>query len=75
METSVFRVDRVAPSILPRGVLHVRGVRTAARYLYIVHNGREVKVAPQLEPGWRVIVENCVERAQDCVKNTQKVAA
>lgn len=25
METSVCRIDRVAPSILPRGVLHVPG--------------------------------------------------
>ena len=29
-----------------------------ARGLYIVHNGRVIKVAPYVEPGWRVIVEN-----------------
>jgi hypothetical protein len=39
-----------------------------ARGLYIVHNGREIKIAPYVEPGWRVIVEN----DKDC---DRKVAA
>lgn len=28
-----------------------------ARGLYLVHDGREIKVVPHLQPGWRVIVE------------------
>lgn len=56
------------------GLTAARGC-TDPRCLYLVHDGRTVKVSPVVEPGWRVIVENCVERTQICVKNTQKVAA
>jgi hypothetical protein len=38
--------------------------RCRIRGLYLVHNGREIKVAPHVEPGWRVIVENDLDRAR-----------
>lgn len=35
-----------------------------ARGLYIVHNGREIKISPIIEPGWRVIHENDLDAAR-----------
>lgn len=35
-----------------------------ARGLYLVHDGREIKVTPFVQPGWRVIVENDKDRAK-----------
>ena len=35
-----------------------------ARGLYLVHDGREIKVTPFVQPGWRVIVENDKNRTK-----------
>lgn len=47
-----------------RSLLRTLQAQCEVRNLYLVHDGREIKVTPFVAPGWRVITETEIAPAQ-----------